>query len=156
MDFSVLSYGQTLLHSIDPTAASCALILIATFYVLNPLQKLNISLPLTHSQTKDISPLGINLIILGLPGGLYNNGNTCFINSVIQAVVSLHHFQNYVISRCRENSDNIEVTKALFGLLTDLNPLRRPYHVIMPSGLTDAIMENKGNDHLIGYNQQGT
>lgn len=133
------------LVAMHPIISSGAIIVIsgALFYMLDSLKSK------TQEQTNS------NHSKFGLPGGLYNYGNTCFMNSVIQAIVSLQHLQDYIDHRC-EDDEEMLVTESILELCLMLNPRQSPHFVTAPTGLTRAMAKKKGgNSHLLGYQQQG-
>ncbi|KAI8899304.1 hypothetical protein BC833DRAFT_564229 [Globomyces pollinis-pini] len=80
-------------------------------------------------------------------GGLYNEGNTCFMNSCIQGFVSLPAFVEYL-----ELQNSGRVTAAMLNLANYLEISNQP-RTTRPKELVEAL-SGKGNTHLLGYQQQ--
>eukprot|EP00842_Homolaphlyctis_polyrhiza_P006563 jgi/Hompol1/6908/HPOL_002392-RA len=84
------------------------------------------------------------------------------MNSVIQSLVSMPRLVRYieerVLSYCIDAPDGstavLPVTEALYDLCSVLNDANPTRNVLRPSGLVNALAGNKGNQHLLGYQQQ--
>ncbi|KAJ3099574.1 hypothetical protein HDU96_010674 [Phlyctochytrium bullatum] len=104
------------------------------------------------------------------PPGLANLGNTCFMNSVLQAMVALPALHAYVRDRCyfyysplvpvplsddTSEKPPLRVTEAMLDLCVALNDTRRTRRTLKPHGLIAALAAAKpGNRRLMCYEQQ--
>lgn len=78
----------------------------------NKLSTLNTNLQLYNSSTNNIKLNGQHLEVSYIKGtsGLYNLGNTCYINSILQCLLHLSEFRNYIIDNLYKD-DMIENIK---------------------------------------------
>lgn len=93
----------------------------------------------------------------GFPGGLQNDGNTCFMNSVLQSLASSNEFMEFLKSfTITENEINkVPFSTSLFKLLSELN---YKHGETIPTYKTNGllkVMTDGPNKHLfMGYNQE--
>ncbi|KAI8915542.1 hypothetical protein EDD86DRAFT_196296, partial [Gorgonomyces haynaldii] len=80
------------------------------------------------------------------PNGLYNPGNSCFMNSVVQAISSLDHFKDYL-----RKSDG-PMTKQTLELIESLEKMDG--RTINPKDFVYELIRQGGGQHLMGYHQQ--
>ncbi|PWW78195.1 cysteine proteinase [Tuber magnatum] len=81
----------------------------------------------------------------GLIGGLWNSGNTCYQNSVLQAVASLSHLKPYLASlSLSELEDGMTPSRALISLIADLNTLASGPRASTPSPIIVRGTDNSG------------
>ena len=99
-------------------------------------------------------PLVLQQSQLLKPRGLRNIGNTCFLNSVLQALASLPSFLDHLhtaLDRCGDKP----VTHALHSLCCALNgSVAAKASVLRPTALIDALTQTSKNRMLLGYQQQ--
>ncbi|RPA93806.1 cysteine proteinase [Choiromyces venosus 120613-1] len=81
----------------------------------------------------------------GLIGGLWNSGNTCYQNSVLQAMASLSHLKPHLASlSLSELEDGMTPSGALISLITDLNTLTTGARASTPSPIIVRGTDNSG------------
>ncbi|KAG0129719.1 hypothetical protein HOY82DRAFT_650997 [Tuber indicum] len=81
----------------------------------------------------------------GLIGGLWNSGNTCYQNSVLQAMASLSHLKPHLASlSLSELEDGLTPSGALISLITDLNTLTSGPRASTPSPIIVRGTDNSG------------
>ncbi|CUS10331.1 unnamed protein product [Tuber aestivum] len=81
----------------------------------------------------------------GLIGGLWNSGNTCYQNSVLQAMASLSHLKPYLASlSLSELEDGMTPSGALISLIADLNTLTSGPRASTPSPIIVRGTDNSG------------
>lgn len=92
----------------------------------------------------------------GFPGGLANDGNTCFMNSVIQSLSSSSEFIKFLESYTATEEDNdFDFSKALLQLLNELNDKHGNKTPTYKTKNLLKVMTDGPNKHLfMGYNQE--
>lgn len=126
---------QAIVDSLAPYAAHVGVAVIAGALLIQ-------FLPLSLGQLAPTPEVG------GYPGGLYNPGNYCFVNSVIQSLVNLKSLQDEL------SNPGGPVGAALATLAKQLNATHSYPLICTNNALLVAINSKGGNDHLVGYNQQ--
>lgn len=74
--------------------------------------------------------------------GLWNTGNSCFLNSTLQSITSIPTVQNVleeVIEQAEQWDVPTPVTDALYDLILQLNTRSTSRHAVIPRQLTDAL-----------------
>lgn len=83
-------------------------------------------------------------------GGLFNEGNTCFMNSVIQSFASLNHLREFISNE--ENSKN-DVCVVLRRMMEKLDEKKNHGHCYSSHDLIKS-MEEKSQLRWSGYDQE--
>ncbi|KAG0635902.1 hypothetical protein HOY80DRAFT_979998 [Tuber brumale] len=92
-----------------------------------------------------LAPAGYSRDGEGLIGGLWNSGNTCYQNSVLQAMASLSHLKPHLASlSLSELEDGLTPSGALVSLITDLNTLTSGPRASTPSPIIVRGTDNSG------------
>ncbi|MCO5555751.1 hypothetical protein L7F22_009296 [Adiantum nelumboides] len=74
--------------------------------------------------------------------GLWNTGNSCFLNSTLQSITSISTVQDVleeVIEQAEQWDVPTPVTDALYDLILQLNTPSTSRHAVIPRQLTDAL-----------------
>lgn len=88
----------------------------------------------------------------GYPGGIANDGNTCFMNSIIQSLASSPFFINYLTSN---KSSKTPFSNELLSLLNSINSLNPNKPPTFTTKKILKVMKDSPNKHLfLGYNQE--